>query len=74
MKPRLVLAEQRNLQRRPYPFWEYGLFLFASIYKFLWLENLKLSRAGSFWVNGSIIVFETRFARASQKQGKAAVS
>ena len=52
--------------------WESSLLLY--IYKFLRLENLGISRARSFCINGGITVFETRFARASKKQGKAAVS
>ena len=52
--------------------WESSLLLYS--YKFLQLKNLELSRIGSFYLNGGIIVFETRFARASQKQAKAAVS
>ena len=56
--------------------WLKALFaiLDTRIYKFLRLKNLGLSRAGSFCVNGGINVFETRFARASNKQAKAAVS
>ena len=47
---------------------------YTRIYKFLRLENLGLSRARSFWVNGGITVFETSFTLADfSKKGNATV-